>query len=138
MIKTKHLGLETKGRDQVIDLTGEVSKFIVDTKISDGIVTVFVPGSTASVTTIEYEPGLIKDIKELGERIAPSGKRYAHDDTWGDGNGYSHIRASTIGPSLSVPVEKGKMTLGTWQQIVLIDHDVRPRTREVVVQVIGD
>ena len=130
--------LETKGQDQVIDLTGEVSKFIVDTKISDGIVTVFVPGSTASVTTIEYEPGLIKDIKELGERIAPSGKRYAHDDTWGDGNGYSHIRASTIGPSLSVPVEKGKMTLGTWQQIVLIDHDIRPRSREVVIQVIGD
>jgi len=132
------LKLETKGQDQVIDLTGEVSKFIVDTKISDGIVTVFVPGSTASVTTIEYEPGLIKDIKELGERIAPSGKRYAHDDTWGDGNGYSHIRASTIGPSLSVPVEKGKMTLGTWQQIVLIDHDIRPRSREVVIQVIGD
>jgi secondary thiamine-phosphate synthase enzyme len=138
MIKTKHLKLETRGRDQVIDLTGEVNKFVADSKISDGIVTVFVPGSTASVTTIEYEPGLIADIKELGERIAPAGKRYAHDDTWGDGNGYAHIRASTIGPSLSVPVEKGQMTLGTWQQIVLIDHDVRPRSREVVVQVIGD
>lgn len=138
MIKIKHLKLETKGRDQVIDLTGEVNKFMVDSKISDGLVTVFVPGSTASVTTIEYEPGLIKDIKELGERIAPAGKRYAHDDTWGDGNGYAHIRASTIGPSLSVPVEKGKMTLGTWQQIVLIDHDVRPRTREVVFQVLGE
>lgn len=134
----KHFKLETKGRDQVIDLTGEVKKFIADSKIKDGLATVFVPGSTASVTTIEYEPGLIADIKELGERIAPSGKAYAHDETWGDGNGYSHLRAATIGPSLSVPIEKGQLTLGTWQQVVLIDHDVRPRSREVVVQVIGD
>jgi secondary thiamine-phosphate synthase enzyme len=138
MIKIKHIKLETKGRDQVVDLTGEVKKVIADSKIKNGLATVFVPGSTASVTTIEYEPGLIADIKELGERIAPSGKAYAHDETWGDGNGYSHLRASTIGPSLSVPIEKGQLTLGTWQQIVLIDHDVRPRTREVIVQVIGD
>ena len=138
MIKTKHLKLETKGRDQVIDLTDEVKKAIVDSKIKNGLATVFVPGSTASVTTIEYEPGLIADIKELGERLAPSGKTYAHDQTWGDGNGYSHLRASTIGPSLSIPIEKGQMTLGTWQQVVLIDHDVRPRTREVVIQILGD
>ena len=138
MIEIKHIKLETKGRDQVIDLTGEVKKVIADSKIKDGLATVFVPGSTASVTTIEYEPGLIADIKELGERIAPSNKSYEHDQTWGDGNGYSHLRASTIGPSLSIPIEKGQLTLGTWQQVVLIDHDVRPRTREVVIQILGD
>jgi secondary thiamine-phosphate synthase enzyme len=100
-------------------------------------VTVFVHGSTASTTTLEYEPGLIVDIKTLGERLAPAGQAYAHDETWGDANGYSHLRASTIGPSLTVPIEDGKMTLGTWQQVVVIDHDNRPRSREIVVQVIG-
>lgn len=137
-IKIKHLKLETKGCDQVVDLTAEVKKVLADSKVKDGLATVFVPGSTASVTTIEYEPGLITDIKELGERLAPSNKKYAHDDTWGDGNGYSHLRAATIGPSLSIPIEKGQMTLGTWQQVVLIDHDVRARSREVIIQVIGD
>lgn len=132
----KRIKLETEGRDQMIDLTEEVGEIVRESKVKEGLVTVFVPGSTASVTSIEYEPGLIKDIKELGERLAPSGKRYAHDDTWGDGNGYSHLRASVIGPSLSVPIEGGRMTLGAWQQIVLIDHDVRPRSREIVVQVI--
>jgi secondary thiamine-phosphate synthase enzyme len=138
MIKTKHLKLETKGGDQVIDLTSEVEQAVAEAKLTAGLATVFVPGSTASVTTIEYEPGLIADIKELGERLAPSGKSYGHDKAWGDGNGYSHLRAAVIGPSLSIPVEGGKLTLGTWQQIVLIDHDNRPRTREVVIQLIGD
>jgi secondary thiamine-phosphate synthase enzyme len=137
-VKVKHLKLQTKGKDEVVDLSAEVESFLAESKIKNGLLTVFVPGSTASVTTLEYEPGLIADIKELGERIAPSGKSYAHDQTWGDGNGYSHIRASTIGPSLSIPVENGKLTLGTWQQIVLIDHDVRPRSREVMIQVIGE
>jgi len=137
IIKTENISLQTKGKDQVIDLTAKVKKIIADAKIKDGLVTVFVPGSTASVTTIEYEPGLVKDIKDLGERIAPQGKDYAHNDTWGDGNGYSHVRAAVIGPSLSIPLESGKMTLGTWQQIVLVDHDVRSRSRTVVVQVLG-
>jgi len=137
IIKTENISLQTKGRDQVVDLTAKVQKIIVDSKIKDGLVTVFVPGSTASVTTIEYEPGLVKDIKDLGERIAPQGKDYAHNETWGDGNGCSHIRAATIGPSLSIPIESGKMTLGTWQQIVLVDHDVRSRSRTVIVQVMG-
>lgn len=136
--KFKRLRFQTRGKDEVIDLSAEVESFLSESKIKNGLATVFVPGSTASVTTLEYEPGLITDIKELGERIAPSGKNYAHDQTWGDGNGYSHLRASTIGPSLSIPVENGKLTLGTWQQIVLIDHDTRPRSREVVMQVIGD
>ena len=138
IIKSKHLKYETAGHDQMIDLTGDVNKIVHESKVKEGLATVFVPGSTASVTTIEYEPGLIKDIKELGERLAPSNKSYAHDETWGDGNGYSHLRASTIGPSLSVPIEDGEMTLGTWQQIVLIDHDIRPRSRQVVIQVIGE
>lgn len=137
-IRSERFELESGGRDEVIDLTERVKKSIRGSGIKNGLVTVFVPGSTASISTIEYEPGLIKDIKELGERLAPSGKSYAHDDTWGDGNGYSHLRAAAIGPSLSVPIENGSPTLGTWQQIVLIDHDVRPRSRQVVVQVMGE
>jgi len=137
-VAIESIRISTKGRDDVIDVTGQVSGIIRSSKISNGNVTVFVSGSTASVTTIEYEPGLIKDIKELGERIAPSDIDYAHNETWGDGNGYSHIRASAIGPSLTVPFEDGKMTLGTWQQIVVIDHDTRSRSRDIVVQVIGE
>lgn len=137
-IVTKRIKLSTRGRDDVVDITGSVSELIGKSKLSEGSITIFVSGSTASVTTIEYEPGLIADVKELGERIAPSNDTYAHNETWGDGNGYSHIRASAIGPSLTVPFENGKMTLGTWQQIVVIDHDTRPRTREIVVQVMGD
>lgn len=138
MIKTKWIEINTKGKDDVIDITDDVEEVIAAARVTEGIVTVFVHGSTASVTTIEYEPGLIKDVKELGERIAPSGITYAHDQTWHDGNGHAHLRASTIGPSLTIPIEDGRMTLGTWQQIVVIDHDIRPRTREIVVQVIGE
>ena len=137
-VAIESIRISTKGKDDVIDVTGKVLDIIRSSKISNGNVTVFVSGSTASVTTIEYEPGLIKDIKELGERIAPSDIDYAHNETWGDGNGYSHIRASAIGPSLTVPFEDGKMTLGTWQQIVVIDHDTRSRSRDIVVQVIGE
>jgi len=136
-VVTKRVKISTKGRDDVKDITGQVADIIKEAKISNGNVTVFVSGSTASVTTIEYEPGLIADIKELGERIAPANVTYAHNETWGDGNGYSHIRASVIGPSLTVPFEDGKMTLGTWQQIVVVDHDTRGRSRDIVVQVIG-
>jgi secondary thiamine-phosphate synthase enzyme len=138
IIETKRLSLESKGHDDVVDLTNEVAGVIASTKLKNGLVTVFVVGSTASVTTLEYEPGLIQDIKEVGERLAPVGKNYAHDDTWHDGNGHSHLRAAMIGPSLTIPVENGKMTLGTWQQIVVIDHDNRPRSRKVVVQVMGE
>lgn len=137
-VVTKSIKISTKGRDDVEDLTGRVSEVIGQSKILNGSVTIFVRGSTASVTTLEYESGLVADIKDLGERIAPANISYAHNETWGDGNGYSHIRASTIGPSLTVPVEDGKMTLGTWQQIVVIDHDTRPRSREIVVQVMGE
>jgi len=136
-IKTEWLSFDTKGRDDVIDITGRVAEVIESAKIAEGNVTIFVHGSTASVTTLEYEPGLVADIKALGENIASAKRSYAHDETWGDANGYSHLRASTIGPSLTIPIEGGKMTLGTWQQIVVIDHDNRPRDRKVVVQAIG-
>jgi secondary thiamine-phosphate synthase enzyme len=138
MVKTKRLKLQTKGRDHVIDITNQVEEVILESRIKNGIVTVFVHGSTASITTIEYEPGLVKDIKEIDEKIVPSDVTYAHDATWGDANGYAHLRASLIGPSLTVPVVSGSMTLGTWQQIIIIDHDNRPRSREIIVQVLGE
>lgn len=130
--------ISTKGKDEVVDITSKVSDLVSKSNILNGIVNVFVSGSTASVTTLEYEPGLVKDIKAFGERIAPSNEVYAHNETWGDGNGYSHIRASAIGPSLTVPFTEGKLLLGTWQQIVVIDHDTRPRSRDIAVQIIGE
>ena len=137
-VKSKRLKLSTKGRDQVIDITGEVAEAITNSKIKNGTVTVFIFGSTASITTIEYEPGLVKDIKAFDEKIVPSNVSYAHDETWGDANGYAHLRASLIGPSITVPIVSGSMTLGTWQQIIVIDHDNRPRSREVIIQIMGE
>jgi secondary thiamine-phosphate synthase enzyme len=137
-VKSKRIKLQTKGRDHVIDITGEVEEALSKSEIKNGVLTVFIHGSTASVTTIEYEPGLVKDIKALNEKIIPSNVSYAHDLTWGDANGYAHLRASLIGPSLSIPVVSGSMTLGTWQQIIVIDHDNRPRSREIYVQIIGE
>jgi len=138
MVKSRRIKLSTKGRDDVIDVTGQVAAFVSESKIKNGLATIFIHGSTASVTTIEYEPGLVKDIKNLDEKLIPSSISYAHDATWGDANGYAHLRASFLGPSLSVPIEEGELALGTWQQIVVIDHDNRPRSREVVIQVIGE
>ncbi len=137
-IKSKRIKLETKGRDHVIDITGEVEEALLKSGVRDGVLTVFIHGSTASVTTIEYEPGLVKDIKAFDEKIIPSNVSYAHDLTWGDANGYAHLRAALIGPSLTVPIVSGSMTLGTWQQIIVIDHDNRPRSRDVYVQIIGE
>ncbi|MFC1568346.1 secondary thiamine-phosphate synthase enzyme YjbQ [Candidatus Margulisiibacteriota bacterium] len=137
-VKSKRIKLQTKGRDDVIDITGEVEDVVSSAKIKNGTATVFVFGSTASVTTVEYEPGLVKDIKAIDEKLAPSDVTYAHDATWGDANGYAHLRASLYGPSLTVPVVSGNMTLGTWQQIIVIDHDNRPRSREVIIQIMGE
>lgn len=138
MVKTKRLKLTTKGHDHVIDITPEVAEAVSGSKVKDGVVTVFVFGSTASVTTVEYEPGLIKDIKTIDEKLVPSKVSYTHDETWGDANGYAHLRASLYGPSLTVPIDEGKMTLGTWQQIIVIDHDNRSREREVIIKIIGE
>ena len=130
--------VKTKGFSDVHDVTPKVKDLLRKTKLSDGVATVFVPGSTAGVTTIEYESGAIEDLKKAIERMAPQGIHYDHDARWGDGNGFAHVRAALLGPSLSIPVMKGELQLGTWQQIVLIDFDNRPRTREVIVQAIGE
>jgi secondary thiamine-phosphate synthase enzyme len=138
VVGTFDLRLETSGDSDLIDITDQVKKVLMDSGISSGIVTIFVPGSTAGVTTIEYEEGALRDFQAAIERIAPKGIHYDHDARWGDGNGYSHIRASLLGPSLTVPFSSSKLLLGTWQQIVLIDFDNRPRTRRVLIQVLGE
>lgn len=137
-VQTRTLSLATRGRGHILDITAEVARVVRESRLREGVVTLFVPGSTASVTTMEFEPGLVKDMAGLLERLAPSGRDYAHHETGGDDNGASHLRASLLGPSLSVPFSGGRLTLGTWQQVVFIDHDTRPRTREVVVQVMGE
>lgn len=127
----------TTGRTDVIDITGHVSKKVQESGVTDGQVLVFVPGSTAALTTIEFEGGVIEDLKEAISRMAPEAMLYRHDARWGDGNGYAHVRAALLGPSLTVPVVGGVMVLGTWQQIILLDFDNRPRKRHVLVQVSG-
>ncbi len=135
---TKYLPLETKGNTDVIDITPECASIIKETGMNNGIVVVFSPGSTGALTAIEYEPNLIKDLKNALEIVAPTDKVYEHGKTWNDDNGSAHIRASLIGPSISVPFVEGAMTLGTWQQIVFCDFDTRPRRRQLVVQIMGD
>lgn len=128
----------TNGFADIHDLTEDVAAAVSDSSLTSGTVTVFVPGSTGAVTTIEHEPGLLRDLPEFFDRIVPRDGDYHHDATWGDGNGFSHVRAALTGPSLSIPFVEGSMTLGTWQQIVLIDFDNRPRRRKVVIQVVGE
>jgi secondary thiamine-phosphate synthase enzyme len=128
----------TRGDGQVIDLTREVSEAVRSSGIESGIATIFVTGSTAGITTLEFEPGLVHDLTAAFERLYPRGMEYRHHERWGDDNGHSHVRASMLGPSLVVPVVDKVLTLGTWQQIVLVDFDTSPRTREYVVQVLGD
>ena len=130
--------LKTTGFSDIHDVTRAVEQQIGRSTISDGIVTVFVPGSTAGVTTIEFEQGAVEDLKRAIERIAPQGIHYEHDARWGDGNGFAHVRASLVGPSLTLPFTNGKLQLGDWQQIILIDFDNRPRQRKVIVQVVGE
>ena len=136
MIRTERLHVTTRGNAEVVDLTDRVAGLVSEAGLSEGQVLLFVVGSTASLTTIEYEPGLVQDLPELLDRLIPAG-RYHHDETWHDGNGHSHLRASLLGPSLTVPVSGGRLLLGTWQQIVLVDMDIRPRQREIVVQLSG-
>jgi secondary thiamine-phosphate synthase enzyme len=138
-VETHRITLESRGHTHVLDLTHRVEERLAQGKIRDGLVTVFVIGSTAAITTTEFEPGLAtSDLREAYERIAPENAPYRHHETWNDDNGHSHVRASLTGPSLTVPLVGGKMPLGTWQQIILLDFDTRPRRREVVVQVIGE
>ena len=131
------IALSTKGFSDTIDITGKVVKIIQHSGIKDGLVTVFCKGSTGSVTTIEYESGVIKDLQKVLENIVPSNIPYEHDKRWGDGNGFSHVRAALMKPSLTVPLIKQQLILGTWQQIVFMDFDNRNRQREIVVHIIG-
>jgi len=137
-IITYQLNLKTKGKGDLIDITDEIQRYLEKTKLSQGQVTVFVVGSTAAITTFEYEPGLIKDINELYEKLIPSNKSYAHDQTWGDANGFSHLRSALQGPSLVIPFSKGRLLLGTWQQVVLAEFDIRDRQRKIILQFIGE
>ena len=138
MIFTDTISIETKGFCDIINITPQISSILKQSQIADGLVTIFCPGSTGSITTIEYESGVLEDLQDALDRIAPSNIHYKHDQRWGDGNGFSHVRAALMKPSLSVPLVSGKLTLGTWQQIVFIDFDNRSRHREIVVQVIGE
>jgi secondary thiamine-phosphate synthase enzyme len=137
-IISQEITKKTKGNCDIVDLTGEINDVLLKTGIKEGTCTVFSVGSTAGITTIEYEPGLLKDIPRLLDKLIPSAIKYNHDDTWGDGNGHAHLRSALFKTSLSIPVIKGELTLGTWQQVVLLDFDNRSRTRRIVIQVLGE
>lgn len=138
MVYGEKITLSTKGFSDIRDITGEVHNIIRQSGIKDGLVNISVIGSTASVSTIEYEPALVEDVRDQLEEFVSSRKRTRHSETWGDDNGFSHIRATFMGPGVTVPVSEGRPVLGTWQQIVVIDHDNRPRSREIFVQVMGE
>lgn len=137
-VVTEHIKLKTEGDNQVIDITESIAEHVSGSGLKNGAVTVFIPGATGGITTIEYEPGLVKDIKTLFERIAPQKGEYAHNLTWGDGNGCSHVRASLLGPSITIPFINKKLQLGKWQQVIVVDFDNRPRSRDIIVQIIGE
>jgi secondary thiamine-phosphate synthase enzyme len=135
---TKTISVSSDGENHIIDITRQTDEAIKASRLQDGIVTIFVSGSTAAVTTIEYESGLKKDFQKMLARIAPREIEYEHDNTWHDGNGHSHVRASLIGPSLTVPFKNKSLMLGTWQQIILLEMDIRPRERKIIVQIIRE
>ncbi len=137
-VVSKSIQIRSKEENDIIDLTDQVSEFVRNSGIPNGMVTIFVSGSTGSITTIEFEPGLIKDFPEMLSRIAPKNLNYGHEQMWHDGNGHSHVKASLVGPSLTVPFTNGKMLLGTWQQIIFLELDTRARTRNLVLQIIGE
>lgn len=132
------ISLRTAARDEVIDVTAKVQDIVSKSKIGNGLACVFVVGSTAAVTTVEHEPGLVSDLQDAMERLYPKGIDYGHHRRWGDGNGHSHVRGSLVGPSLTVPIVDGHLLLGTWQQIVFLEFDNKPRTRELAVQIVGE
>jgi secondary thiamine-phosphate synthase enzyme len=135
---TTHISLNTRGRADIQDITAQIAQAVVQSGLEDGIVTVFCPSSTSAITTIEYESGVLEDLRRLFDEIVPTNRPYAHDARWGDGNGYSHVRAALLGPSLTVPFVNSNLSLGTWQQVIYIDFDNRPRRRELLVQMMGD
>ena len=138
MVVNKKIGIQTKGNCELVDITRQVAGEVARGDIESGIVTIFITGSTAGVSTIEYESGLVSDFQSMWERTVPRDMSYEHDRAWGDGNGHSHVRASLLGPSLVIPFVEKRLQLGTWQQVVVVDFDNRPRSREIVLQIIGD
>lgn len=138
IINTKRIQVSTNGQGEIINVTSEIAREVNNSGVNSGIVTVFIPGSTAGVTTIEYEPGLLTDMKAMWDRTIPANINYEHDKAWGDGNGHSHVRASLLGPSVTIPFVNKRLTLGTWQQIVITDFDIRPRSREIILQIMGE
>ena len=136
-IAVHHIFVKTSADTNILDITPQVNKAVSESELENGSVTLFVPGSTAALTTIEYESGVISDLRQAIERMAPEDCYYEHNERWGDGNGYSHVRAALVGPSLQIPLIDGKLTLGAWQQIVLLDFDNRPRKRQIILQVSG-
>jgi secondary thiamine-phosphate synthase enzyme len=135
---TRTVTIKTERENDMIDITSQTEDILKASGLQDGIITVFVSGSTAAVTTIEYEPGLSVDFPRMLERVAPKGIQYEHDSKWHDGNGHSHVRAALVGPSLTVPFKDKSLMLGIWQQIVLLEMDTRPRERKIILQVIGE
>ncbi len=138
MVITEGFTIQTQGFGDMVEVTATVAAAIRQAPPTDGTVTVFIPGATAGVTTIEYEPGLVQDFAAMWQRLVPPDIDYQHDRRWGDGNGFAHTRASLLGPSLTVPFHQKKLLLGTWQQVVVVDFDNRPRERQVVLQIIGE
>ncbi|MFH0768051.1 MAG: secondary thiamine-phosphate synthase enzyme YjbQ [Chloroflexota bacterium] len=138
MIVTRKISLQTKGNCDIIDITPQVQQQVSATNINNGTATLFVAGSTAGLSTIEFEPGVVSDFKDMWERNVPRNIPYEHDRRWGDGNGYSHVRASLLGASLVVPFSDKRLMLGTWQQIILVDFDNRHRSREIILQIMGE
>jgi secondary thiamine-phosphate synthase enzyme len=137
-VVTKDIALQSKGNCDIIDITSQVAKNVEESGVNSGIVTLFVVGSTAGITTIEYEPNLLSDFKNMWDRVIPQSIPYEHDKTWGDGNGHSHVRASLLGASLIIPFVNKRLTLGTWQQIIFVDFDNRPRSRKIIIQILGE
>jgi len=137
-ISTHQLEFQTRGDAEMQDITGVVTEVVADSGLKNGIVTIFCPGSTSAVTTIEFESGALADLRRLFDEIIPQDRDYQHNQRWGDGNGHSHVRAALLGPSLTVPLVDGRLTLGAWQQIIHVDFDNRPRRRRLVVQVMGE
>ena len=138
MVKSDQFEIETEGFGDILDITGEVARIVADSGLDAGIATVFVPGSTAGITTLEYEPGAVEDLKQAVDRLAPAEMHYNHDARWGDGNGFSHVRSALMGASITVPFNAKKLALGTWQQIILCDFDNRSRKRRILVQMLGE
>jgi secondary thiamine-phosphate synthase enzyme len=137
-VETGNITLSTHGQTDIIDITRELEKLVVKSGLRSGTLTVFCSSSTSGLTTIEYEPGAVSDLQRMFNELIPSGRDYAHNAKWGDGNGHSHMRASLLGPSLTIPFIEKTLTLGTWQQVIYVDFDIRPRQRELVVQMVGD